>query len=512
MRDRIHELRVADLRLGARVVGIEEGDGWVQATYVDGSHNEHVVRGKFLVGADGKTGFTRKQYLEAKGIKMGNSLIAPYEETWVALNWRMSLPTPKTHPNFPLWQLGYTPQQVYDAFFPANFRFLCNPFRPSVCGRFGLDDDRLWRFEFVVRHGEDPAEMASPTMMAEVVHPYITHPGSRYGLPVKNIVYPIDCIEVLRCRPFFFSARSCNKWALGRVILCGDAAHVFPPFGGQGIASGFRDAISIAWRLYIATRQPLSSSARFGRLFEGWYLERKQQLDKSLQSTVENGTYVTESSAIKVFIRDWYLWLIQQVPSWRHWLELGNRRDGMVQYQWDEGAGMAFLPTIAGGRNLPQVYVTSINTAVQPPKVLFSDDVLFAPQKKGLFQLAVLLQSPNDAMTIDQGLAGLQQASHGALREDEATLFLNSTETPAVDLKERPMYRLATGAEFASTPLCAGRPEPVGYDPCRMSKEVGYKKFVILRPDRFVFAACDTVKELHVAAARVGSLFMNGEL
>ena len=44
-----------------------------------------------------------------------------------------------------------------------------------------------------------------------------------------DVRYPRDCIEILRSRPFKFSARSCNKWALNRVILCGDSAHVFPP-------------------------------------------------------------------------------------------------------------------------------------------------------------------------------------------------------------------------------------------------------------------------------------------
>lgn len=44
-----------------------------------------------------------------------------------------------------------------------------------------------------------------------------------------DVEYPNDCINVLRSRPFRFAARKCNKWAMGRVILCGDAAHVFPP-------------------------------------------------------------------------------------------------------------------------------------------------------------------------------------------------------------------------------------------------------------------------------------------
>lgn len=104
-----------------------------------------------------------------------------YDETWVALNWEISLPTEKTHPDFPLWKLGYTPQEVYDLFFPESFRFVCNPERPAVCGRFGLPADRLWRFEFVVLPGEDGQEMSNPENIEKVVYPYITHPGSKYG-------------------------------------------------------------------------------------------------------------------------------------------------------------------------------------------------------------------------------------------------------------------------------------------------------------------------------------------
>lgn len=110
-----------------------------------------------------------------------NSSSSTYEETWVALNWRITLPTEKTHPDFPLWKLDYTPQDVYDSFFPVNFRFLCNPHRPAVCGRFGLVSERLWRFEFVVLPGEDGIEMSSKEMIDKVVFPYLRHKGARYG-------------------------------------------------------------------------------------------------------------------------------------------------------------------------------------------------------------------------------------------------------------------------------------------------------------------------------------------
>lgn len=93
----------------------------------------------------------------------------------------MDLPTTESHPDFPLWKLGFTPQQVYDTFFPRNFRFIGNPDRPAVCGTFGLREERLWRFEFVVEKEEDPQGMASYKTSTGIIFPYLTHPGQIYG-------------------------------------------------------------------------------------------------------------------------------------------------------------------------------------------------------------------------------------------------------------------------------------------------------------------------------------------
>jgi 2-polyprenyl-6-methoxyphenol hydroxylase-like FAD-dependent oxidoreductase len=49
---------------------ISEDEDWVYATYKDGTGVEKQIRAKFLVGADGKTGYTRKKYLEPKGVFM----------------------------------------------------------------------------------------------------------------------------------------------------------------------------------------------------------------------------------------------------------------------------------------------------------------------------------------------------------------------------------------------------------------------------------------------------------
>ncbi|CAK7218002.1 hypothetical protein SBRCBS47491_003358 [Sporothrix bragantina] len=181
LRNSLLATKSSQLRVQCTLVSITEDDEWVYAQYEDKNKKRRGIKAKFLVGADGKTGYVRKHYLEAKGVRMEHASLTTYEEDWVALNWKITLPTRESHPDFPLWERGYSSEEVYDLFFPQEFRFLCNPERPAVCGRFGLTNDRLWRFEFVVQQGEDGLHMASPEMIKKVVYPYLVHPGSRYG-------------------------------------------------------------------------------------------------------------------------------------------------------------------------------------------------------------------------------------------------------------------------------------------------------------------------------------------
>ncbi|KAI1616223.1 monooxygenase [Exophiala viscosa] len=500
IRDQIEKTSFCDFRTESIVTGVNEDSQHVYVEYTDANAVTHTVKSRFLVGADGKTGYVRKKYLEPKGIIMEKSEQSSYEETWVALNWQITIPNEKSHPDFPLWRLGYTPQEVYDLFFPTFFRFLCNPERPSVCGRFGLPSDQLWRFEFVVRKGEDGNRMASQAETSKIIHPYIAHPGRRYGLS-QPVQFPLDCIKTLRSRPFSFVARSCNKWSLGRVILAGDAAHVFPPFGGQGIASGFRDASALAWRLAFLHRQP---GADHEQVLTAWYTERRQQLERSLAATIRNGEYVTESDSVKVFIREWYMWAIQLIPSCRKQIELGARAEGMTRYRHSEG--LPFIPEMEGGVLLPQVYAYNFSTE----KTCFTDDLIFSPDKTGLFQLLIL---PEDVANLDRlmsALDGMDETSSNLIRREEATILVQSIKASpgSVSMSKWTIARLATGDEFAADPvLCGNRPRPIGYDEARLQKEIKGKRFVIVRQDRFVFAACDTPEELKQAAQRLAASF-----
>ena len=60
----------SQLRSGCTLTAIEESENWVFATYRNFEGEQKRIRSRFLVGADGKTGFVRKHYLQAKGVDL----------------------------------------------------------------------------------------------------------------------------------------------------------------------------------------------------------------------------------------------------------------------------------------------------------------------------------------------------------------------------------------------------------------------------------------------------------
>jgi len=106
------------------------------------------------------------------------------------------------------------------------FSYLCDPRRPAVT--MPLPGGHRW--EWQLAPGEEPTE----ELVAGLLAPY-DEPGA--GL------------RVVRRATYQFAARSAQHWRRGRVLLAGDAAHTLPPFAGQGMGAGIRDAAQLAWRL-----------------------------------------------------------------------------------------------------------------------------------------------------------------------------------------------------------------------------------------------------------------------
>jgi hypothetical protein len=197
--------------------------------------------------------------------------------------------------------------------------------------------------------------------------------------------------------------------------------------------------------------------------------------------------------------REWSLWAVQLVSSWRREIEKGPRAEGMTRYKHEPE--IAFFPSMDGGLLLPQVYAYNLDTAT----ISFTDDLIFTPAKRGLFQVVILPNSFEEIASLLSLMSGIEDMSSGLICGNEATVIiqdLNSASTPTIketNSSTLTIARIASGEEFAADLLCRGRPHPMYYGPFRMSKEVKGKKFLIVRPDFFIYAAYSTREEISLA-------------
>ena len=161
-----------------------------------------VLTGKFVVGADGANSFVR----ESLGIENEDK---GYFFDWLILD---MIPKTELHMSPAQWQL-------------------CDPKRPTTIVPGG-PGRRRW--EYMVLPGESPEEMQKPERAWELLKPW--------GLTPENA-------ELERSAVYRFQARWAKVWHKGRCAVAGDAAHLMPPFAGEGMCAGVRDAVALGWRL-----------------------------------------------------------------------------------------------------------------------------------------------------------------------------------------------------------------------------------------------------------------------
>jgi 3-(3-hydroxy-phenyl)propionate hydroxylase len=64
-----------------------------------------------------------------------------------------------------------------------------------------------------------------------------------------------DEAEIERKTVYTFQSAIAKSWREGRIFLVGDAAHLTPPFMGQGMCAGIRDASNLAWKISICCKK-----------------------------------------------------------------------------------------------------------------------------------------------------------------------------------------------------------------------------------------------------------------
>jgi 3-(3-hydroxy-phenyl)propionate hydroxylase len=213
-------------------------------------------------------------------------------------------------------------------------RTYCDPARPAI--RLPGPDGTL-RYEFMLHEGEDPDEMLDEARVRSWIQ---AREPADAQLPItRKVVYA-------------FHARVAGKWKSGRVLLAGDAAHLTPPFAGQGMNSGVRDAANLAWKLAAVIKDRLPAS-----VLESYEQERKPHAWSLIKMAVRIGTFMQPKSALAAMLTQGALRLFSVLPPVRDYvLQLRFKPkprffEGFFVPGPAAGAGKALVPA---GQLLPQ--------------------------------------------------------------------------------------------------------------------------------------------------------------
>lgn len=484
LRELVSSSDYCSLLPACEVVGRDEHADGVTVHYIDRDQKSCQIRAGWLVGADGKRGIVRKHFLEpSEGIRQEVGIFE-YEGTWIAANLKITLPTPESHPDLPLWAAGHDPESVFDLFWPRNWHFCRPPGRSVACGRFGPLADRLWRHEFAVPEWDDSMDALS--MFWDHLTPIITkniEPSNGAG-PVE-VTFPSDCIQVLRCRPFRFSHRVVNSWFANRTALIGDAAHVFPPFGGQGVACGVQDAVGLAWRLAILTKMNALSSSITCRnaLLQAWADERRMAIDNSARLTRQNGELCNKEASFTGHVQLACVKIAQAFLS-----GLGKQLPPVEADSWGYstcGSG-AFLAEFGGGIKLAQIYVQVRLPDRPTPRVELSDQTL----RRAPTVLTLLFIQHTQYREEQCELDLLQLLSQSGVNSS----MLSDKSIVQFDPARSSNLETGTGrwplCHAAPADLLTGYPLRPGYSSDHFLQRLGDSRarYVIVRPDHIIYA------------------------
>jgi len=159
-----------------------------------------------------------------------------------------------------------------------------------------------------------------------------------------------------RSRVYTFHARMADRWRDGRIFLVGDAAHLTPPFAGQGMNSGIRDAHNLSWKLAAVIQGRLGP-----RLLETYEQERRKHAWEMILLALRMGKVMMPRSFWSAFGLQAAFRLLSVVPPARtYFAEMKYKPKprfdaGFLAQGSKQGAG----PLI--GRLFPQPEVRATN-------------------------------------------------------------------------------------------------------------------------------------------------------
>eukprot|EP00756_Hemistasia_phaeocysticola_P001992 Hpha_TRINITY_DN11380_c0_g1::TRINITY_DN11380_c0_g1_i1::g.63192::m.63192/K05712/mhpA; 3-(3-hydroxy-phenyl)propionate hydroxylase len=246
---------------GAKVTSIIDNGDSVAVHYTPtGTPPNFCVTAKYAVGCDGANSRTRRSL--AAGLSGSPNQAPPGAEL--------------TDEEDNMEDLGFRERWlVVDVLLRREMPHLgdhtvqtCNPVRPTTYTR-QPGDRRRW--ELAVLPDETDATVTDPDWVWDFI-----------GSGPRGVTR--DDAELERSALYTFKSRVANTWVKGRVAIAGDAAHLTPPFMGQGMCAGVRDAGNLAWKLALCVKRGHNPA-----LFESYGRERRPHVRAYIEMAIRLG-------------------------------------------------------------------------------------------------------------------------------------------------------------------------------------------------------------------------------
>ncbi|HEY2488715.1 MAG TPA: bifunctional 3-(3-hydroxy-phenyl)propionate/3-hydroxycinnamic acid hydroxylase [Streptosporangiaceae bacterium] len=330
-------LRVAARRFGhltirqnARVTALTQHDGGVRVDVTDIATGEEApVLAEYVLGCDGANSSVRA-WIGATMRDLG------FTQRWLVVD-------VATTASLDQWEGAHQ---------------VCDPGRPATYMRVGKTRYR-WEFRL------NPGESAEDYREIGRLHPLIA-PWTR-DIPAAEL-------EVIRLAEYTFRAQVASRWRDRRVFLLGDAAHLTPPFIGQGMGAGTRDALNLAWKLagVLAGTLPRSVLATYEA-------ERKPHATAMIRLAKLIGTAMTEGGEFGNVLRRAVVPRLRLLPGFKDQILSSQtpalrRSELVLRPRLRGGLAGSLCPNaeLDDGRRLDEVTAGrfAIITTVRPPDAL----------------------------------------------------------------------------------------------------------------------------------------------
>jgi 3-(3-hydroxy-phenyl)propionate hydroxylase len=242
---------------GAEVTGISQNAEGATVRYRtrDGACAE--LRARYVIGADGGRSLVRRE----AALPLDT---ADFDEAWVVVDTK-TLSGAK-HPDL-----------------PKNHRQICDPKQPvtyvPLAGPY-------YEWQFMVMGQKTEREATDPAFVRRQLRRFVD----------------LKTIEITRIAYYRFHALWAQSWRNGRIILAGDAAHQMPPFLGQGMCSGIRDAVSLSWRLDLVLRGVAGQS-----ILDDYQRERSAHVQHIIQGAMFLGHVIQTRNPLIATLRNWLM-------------------------------------------------------------------------------------------------------------------------------------------------------------------------------------------------------------